>query len=99
MTLPFLQLKKGEDRRIRAGHPWIYSNEVDTKVTPLKSFTAGDEVVVLAHDKTPVGRAYVNPHSLISARLFTQDANQNLDLELIATPIHQPPTFPYLFFF
>lgn len=87
MTHPFLLLKKYEDKRIRSGHPWIYSNEVDTKATPLKSFKAGDEVVVLAHDKTPVGRAYVNPHSLISARLFTHDANQAFDRELLVERI------------
>ena len=31
-----LRLKTGADRRLRAGHLWIYSNEVNTDMTPLK---------------------------------------------------------------
>ncbi|SRR5579883_529148 len=74
-----LRLKKNEDRRLRAGHLWIYSNEIDTKATPLKEFTAGEEVRVEAHDKTPLGIAYVNPHSLITARLFSRRLSARLD--------------------
>jgi len=79
MNLPILKLKKGEDRRIRQGHPWIFSNEVDTKQTPLKSFTAGQQVIVIAADNTAVGAAYINPHSLICARLFSTDAKARLN--------------------
>ena len=46
MELPVLRLKPNQDRRLRAGHLWIYSNEVDTAGTPLKSFQAGEAVVV-----------------------------------------------------
>jgi 23S rRNA (cytosine1962-C5)-methyltransferase len=79
MPLPYIRLKKGEDRRIRAGHPWIYSNEIDTAVTPLKTFSPGEEVLVEAHDKSVIGVAYVNPHSLIAARLVSRDPLQRLD--------------------
>ena len=30
-----LFLKKHEDRRIRAGHLWVFSNEVDVRRSPL----------------------------------------------------------------
>jgi len=80
MSLPRIRLKKGEDRRIRAGHPWIFSNEIDTKLTPLKSFTPGQEVLVEAHDKSVLGTAYLNPHSLIAGRLFSRDPDTRLDL-------------------
>lgn len=76
-----IRLKKQEDRRIRAGHPWIFSNEIDTTATPLKRFTAGEEVVVEAHDQSILGVAYVNPHSLIAARLFSRVADTRLDLD------------------
>ena len=33
-----LWLKKGEDRRIRAGHLWIFSNEIDSAKSPLPDF-------------------------------------------------------------
>jgi hypothetical protein len=29
-----LRLKRGEDQRINAGHPWVFSNEVDIARTP-----------------------------------------------------------------
>ena len=46
MSLPILKLKPKEDKRLRQGHLWIYSNEVDTKATPLKSFSAGQQVLL-----------------------------------------------------
>lgn len=76
-----IKLKKGEDRRIRSGHPWIYSNEIDTQVSPLKSFTPGEQVLVEAQDGTILGVAYINPHSLIAARLFSQNPTDRLDVK------------------
>jgi len=68
--LPALRLKRNEDRRLHAGHLWIFSNEVDTQQTPLTKFTAGELVRVLAHNDRALGLAYVNPQSLISARML-----------------------------
>jgi 23S rRNA (cytosine1962-C5)-methyltransferase len=68
--LPALRLKRNEDRRLHAGHLWVYSNEVDTQQTPLTKFEPGELVRVLAHNDRPLGLAYVNPQSLISARLL-----------------------------
>ncbi|TQV63770.1 MAG: class I SAM-dependent rRNA methyltransferase [Halothiobacillaceae bacterium] len=81
-TLAVLRLKKNEDRRLRAGHPWIYSNEVDTQVTPLTGFAPGQQVVVESHGGKGMGLAYVNPHSLIAARLFNREEHP-LDRPLI----------------
>ena len=68
--LPALRLKRNEDRRLNAGHLWVFSNEVDTRQTPLGKFKAGELVRVLAHNDRALGLAYVNPQSLISARLL-----------------------------
>jgi 23S rRNA (cytosine1962-C5)-methyltransferase len=68
--LPTLRLKRNEDRRLQAGHLWIFSNEVDTQQTPLTKFSAGELVRVLAHNDRALGLAYVNPKSLISARVL-----------------------------
>ena len=78
-----LHLKKNEDRRLRAGHVWIYSNEIDTKLSPLKSFTAGEEVQVISHDQSCLGMATVNPHSLITGRLFSRKKDARLDQAFI----------------
>jgi 23S rRNA (cytosine1962-C5)-methyltransferase len=69
-ALPALRLKRNEDRRLHAGHLWVFSNEVDTQQTPLTRFAAGDLVRVMAHNDRALGLAYVNPGSLISARLL-----------------------------
>ena len=68
--LPVLRLKRNEDRRLHAGHLWIFSNEVDAQQTPLTRFKAGEVVRVLAHNDRALGLAYVNPQSLICARLL-----------------------------
>lgn len=68
--LPALRLKRNEDRRLQAGHLWIFSNEVDTAQSPLPKFKAGELVRVLAHNDRAVGLAYVNPNSLIAARML-----------------------------
>ncbi|MGO9426483.1 MAG: class I SAM-dependent rRNA methyltransferase [Steroidobacteraceae bacterium] len=66
-----MRLKQNEDRRLHAGHLWVFSNEVDTRQTPLLKFKAGELVRVLAHNDRALGLAYVNPQSLISARLLS----------------------------
>jgi 23S rRNA (cytosine1962-C5)-methyltransferase len=72
MTLPVLRLKAKEDKRLRQGHLWIYSNEVDTKATPLKSFTSGEQVLIESSQGKNLGVAYINPNSLICARLLSR---------------------------
>ena len=44
-NFPLLRLNRNADKRLRQGHCWIYSNEVDIKVTPLRQFEAGQQVV------------------------------------------------------
>ena len=73
-SLAPLRLKKNEERRLRAGHVWVYSNEVDTASTPLKALAPGQQVQLQAHNGKSLGSAYVNPNSLICARLVSRDA-------------------------
>src|SRR5690606_6489231 len=68
-----LVLNPNAERRLRAGHVWIYSNEIDTKKSPLISFEAGQQVRVLQSNGKELGVAYINPHTLICARLFSKD--------------------------
>jgi len=77
-----LYLKKDQDRRLRAGHCWVYSNEVDTAKTPFRDFAAGDPVSVLNHQGRWVGWAYINPNSLITARIVSRDRRFGLDRSL-----------------
>ncbi|MGB1907441.1 MAG: class I SAM-dependent rRNA methyltransferase, partial [Spongiibacter sp.] len=71
MTLATLRLAKNEERRLRGGHLWIYSNEVDKQASPLKTFEAGQQVIVESSQGKALGVAYVNPQSLICARMLS----------------------------
>ena len=83
MTIPVLKLKRGEDRRLRAGHLWIFSNEVDTAATPLTQFEPGAAVQVHSDRDQFLGHAYVNPRTLIAARIVGRDAAYPLDPSLL----------------
>jgi 23S rRNA (cytosine1962-C5)-methyltransferase len=64
-----LRLAKNQDRRLRSGHPWVFSNEIEeAEGTP----APGDEVVVEDHRGVPVGVGLYNPHSLIAVRLYSR---------------------------
>lgn len=78
-----LCLKRGEDRRLRTGHLWIFSNEVDVKRTPLTAFAPGEAALVVDSGGRPIGTAYVNPASLISARLVSRQAQCPLDGDML----------------
>ena len=83
MGFPVLYLKKHEERRVRSGHPWVYSNEVDVGRSPLSEFPAGRVVEVRAYNGKPLGSAYVNPATLISARLFSRRPGRELSREFL----------------
>lgn len=78
-----LFLKKREERRLRAGHLWIFSNEVDVKRSPLTAFAPGEAAQVCEAGGRPLGTAYVNPASLIAARIVSRRADEPLDAGLI----------------
>ncbi len=75
-----IYLKKNEDKRLRHGHLWVFSNEIDPFRSPLEQFTPGDVVQVLSSTGKAMGTAYINPHSLICARLLSRKANCKLGL-------------------
>ncbi|MGZ8164584.1 MAG: class I SAM-dependent rRNA methyltransferase [Methylobacter sp.] len=75
MPHPEIYLKKNEDKRLRKGHLWVFSNEVEIKRSPLEQFSAGDLVHVKSDDGTLIGTAYINPQTLICARLLSRKPN------------------------
>ena len=81
--LPPLSLKPNEERRLQAGHLWVFSNEVDVAATPLTAFEPGQAVQLRSSRGSFLGYAYVNPGTLISARILGRD------------PVH-PPGKPLL---
>ena len=67
---PVLFLRKREERRVRAGHAWVFSNEIDTDRAPLKGIAPGSEVLLKGSKGQLLGTAYCNPASLIACRLL-----------------------------
>src|SRR5207249_2905986 len=82
---PRLVLKKNQDRRVRAGHPWIFSNEV---AELLGSPADGDLVDVLDFRGAFLGRAYYNHTSLICARILTR-GHDAIDVEFLVKRIER----------
>jgi 23S rRNA (cytosine1962-C5)-methyltransferase len=76
--LPSVLLRAGEDRRVRAGHPWAFSNEIlmdaETKAIP-----PGSLAILRAPSGEALGLATFNPHSLIAARLLTTNPEATVD--------------------
>src|SRR6266540_6653984 len=66
---PRLVLRKNQDRRVRGGHPWIFSNEV----AAIEGAPEDGGLVEVADFRGAfLGRAYFNHKSLICARILTR---------------------------
>jgi 23S rRNA (cytosine1962-C5)-methyltransferase len=76
-------LNKGADKRLKQGHCWIYSNEVNIKATPLKSFQGGEQVIIQSSAGHAIGSAFVSPNSLICARLISRRTVKMMDQDLL----------------
>jgi hypothetical protein len=76
--LPTVILRAGEDRRVRGGHPWAFSNEIlmdaDAKAIP-----AGSLATLRAPGGEALGVCTFNPHSLIAARLLSTNPEAQAD--------------------
>lgn len=83
IQLPALHLKRGEDTRLRAGHLWVFSNEVDVQRSPLSGFEPGQVCAIVDSRDKAIGVGYVNPNSLICARLVSRGLGHMLDRSLI----------------
>ena len=83
MSLPSLRLKANADRRLRSGHLWLYSNEIDTKLSPLSAFKVGDQAIVENAAGKPLGVALLSPQTLVCARLVSRDIEHRVDKSLL----------------
>jgi 23S rRNA (cytosine1962-C5)-methyltransferase len=78
MTLPSLHLLPGQDRRLRAGHPWVFANEVRMDEAA-RALAPGGLVRLMDARHQFVGLAHANPHSLIVARVLTRQRQATVD--------------------
>jgi len=86
--LPSVLLRAGEDRRVRSGHPWAFSNEIlmdaETKALPV-----GSLAVLRSPGGEPLGLVTFNPHSLIAARLLTTNPEATVDALFLGRKLAQ----------
>lgn len=68
-TTKIWRLKRGADRRVRAGHPWVYSNEL--QASP-KGIEPGEKIVLLDAGGKFLAHGYGNPASLIAFRVVSR---------------------------
>jgi len=69
----YLILKKKEDRRVVAGHPWVFSNEIhEIKGNP----GIGDVTELRDAGGLSLGIGFFNPHSLIAFRMLSRTVEE-----------------------
>ncbi|MNJ99843.1 Ribosomal RNA large subunit methyltransferase I [compost metagenome] len=76
------RLRQGADRRVRSGHPWVFSNELDASP---KGHVPGAPVELQDAKGQFLARGYGNPHSLIAFRALSFNSQDK-----------EPTSFEYL---
>jgi 23S rRNA (cytosine1962-C5)-methyltransferase len=76
--LPTVRLNQGHAKRLRAGHPWVYSNEIAMDAAA-KAFPPGAIVHVVDANSAFLATAMFNPHSLIAARVLSRERGETID--------------------
>ncbi|MDP6786250.1 MAG: class I SAM-dependent rRNA methyltransferase [Rhodospirillales bacterium] len=82
-VLPSVFLMPGGDRRLGAGHPWVYSNEI--RMDPdAKALAPGAVVVLRRVDGKRLGLGTFNARALIAFRLFAADPTTVVDKDFFS---------------
>jgi len=66
-------IQKGKEKRIEAGHPWVYDNEISDVEG---SYENGDIVDIYNWKKKFIGRGYINNNSKIRIRILTRQKEE-----------------------
>jgi 23S rRNA (cytosine1962-C5)-methyltransferase len=78
MPYPTIKILPGEDRRLRNGSPWLFSNELRMDEAA-RAVPRGSLVRLMAPSGKMLGVAQFNPHSLIAARMLTRNKDAEID--------------------
>ena len=73
---PKLTITPKAERSIRAGHPWVFADEV---LSLSRAYENGDIVDVYSTKDRYLGSGFVNDHSKIRVRLLSGNANDRFD--------------------
>jgi 23S rRNA (cytosine1962-C5)-methyltransferase len=78
-------LRKNQERRIKSGHPWVFSNEIWKLPDGLEP---GEAVQVSDSRGHLIGSGFYNPRSLISVRIYSRE-RRGFDRELVRERLEQ----------
>lgn len=87
-TRPVVTLEPQRHKRVIAGHPWVYSNEVRMDAGA-KALPRGSLVTLNAADGRALGVATFNPHALVAARMLDRDPARIIDRIFFAARIER----------
>jgi 23S rRNA (cytosine1962-C5)-methyltransferase len=79
-------LKKGLEKKFRAGHPWVFSNELAQSP---KGIASGALVELRDAQGGFLARGYGHPNSLISFRVLTRDEKTPIDVAFFKDKLGQ----------
>ena len=85
---PVVRILPGRGRRVRGGHPWVYSNEIEM-TSEAKALPPGSVVTLGDAGGGAIGTALFNPRPLISARMLTRAVGETVDAAWIAARLER----------
>jgi 23S rRNA (cytosine1962-C5)-methyltransferase len=79
---PLVKLSPKQDRRLKSGYPWAFSNEIAMN-PELRALPPGSVVRLEGDDGWRFGAFMFNPHSLIAARRLDRDPAAVIDADWV----------------
>jgi 23S rRNA (cytosine1962-C5)-methyltransferase len=86
MSEASLVLKRGREKWILEGHPWVFRAAVAKEP---KGMPIGEVIQVLDWREKFVGKGFYNAHSSIPVRMLTRDENEKIDAQWMFRRIQQ----------
>ena len=80
---PVVRLLPGRQKRLRAGHPWAYANEIEMSADA-RALSPGTLVRLESADGQALGAAMFNPRALVAVRRLDPDPEREIDAGWIA---------------
>jgi len=85
---PRLAMKPGAHRRLKGGHPWVFSNEVVLDAAA-KALPSGSVVTVTDAGGAHLATAHFNGHTLIAARVLATEGDVPLNADFYAARLRR----------
>lgn len=82
-----IRLKKDAERRIKAGHLWVFSNDIDSVQSPLKNYSSGEIIRVETAFGKSIAIGYINPQCLLCIRILTLNIHEEINTEFFIKKI------------